>query len=315
MHRPGGSEAGAILPARAVRVAAWATLTGHPLAGGRAYALPSATYPICSLQTVNRFVDGVLAARDRVGRALAARVDRLRWGDESTVNSPWDTERTADPGPPGDTSELPIVREGTLVRLRPHVVANRPAFQRWYADEEIARLLRHDQRPLNAIQSRGYFDTIIMPLSSAGMCFAIHETTNDELIGTTALTDVEGSDFRSALFRIVIGEKEYWGHGCGTEATRLVAEEAFRQLNLDQIRLEVFRHNARALAAYRRVGFRETGNHVEFVGRERFELHVIEMALDRDDYLMQQEALRAEDRDVGTEDAFTVATPAGQTDA
>ena len=184
-----------------------------------------------------------------------------------------------------------IVREGSLVQLRSHVVANRPAFQRWYADEEIARLLRHDQRPLNAIQSRSYFDTIIMPLSARGMCFAIHEAATDRLIGTTALTDVRDSDYRSALFRIVIGEKDCWGRGYGTEATRLVVEEAFRRHGLDEVRLEVFRHNARAIATYRRVGFRETGSHVEFVGRDRFELHVTEMALDRDDYFTRQQEL------------------------
>ena len=177
-----------------------------------------------------------------------------------------------------------LVRDGAFVRLRTHVVANRPAFQRWYADEEIAKLLRHDQLPLNSIQSRGYFDTIIMPLSARGMCYAIHEIATDRLIGTTAITDLKGVGFRSGLFRIVIGEKDCWGKGYGTEATRLVIEEAFGTHNLDQVRLEVFQHNERALAAHRRVGFREAGNHVEFVGRARFELHVIEMELDRQDY-------------------------------
>jgi RimJ/RimL family protein N-acetyltransferase len=187
--------------------------------------------------------------------------------------------------PDGDGAEL--VREGRSIRLRRHVVANRPAFQRWYADEEIAKLLRHDQRTLNSIQSRGYFDTLIMPLSARGMCFAIHLVEDDRLIGTTALTDIEGAAHKSALFRIVIGEKETWGHGYGTEATRLVMDEAFEVLDLDEVKLEVFNHNLRAQSAYKRVGFIETGRHVEYVGRERFELHVVEMSLDRSDYLAQ----------------------------
>jgi RimJ/RimL family protein N-acetyltransferase len=202
-------------------------------------------------------------------------------------------------------ADAELVREGELVRLRAHTVANRPAFQRWYADEEIARLLRHDQQPLNSIQSRGYFDTIIMPLSARGMCFAIHEVATDRLIGTTAITDVKGVDFRSALFRIVIGEKDCWGRGYGTEATRLVVDEAFDRLNMDQVRLEVFQHNTRALAAYRRVGFRETGSHVEFVGRQRFELHVIEMELDRDGY----DASRFAPHDSGMPDVVMLDDP------
>ena len=172
------------------------------------------------------------------------------------------------------------VREGRLVRLRRHVPANRSAFQRWYADEEIALLLRHDQRPLTPQQSKGYFESFILPLSARGQCFAIHDAATDRLLGTTALTDI-GSRHgrRSALFRIVIGEKDAWGRGYGTEATRLVMEQGFDDLGMDEVRLEVFRHNARALRAYERVGFRVSGEHVEWIGRERAQLHVVEMTL------------------------------------
>jgi RimJ/RimL family protein N-acetyltransferase len=239
---------------------------------------------------VRRIVDRLAALRHRFGDRLAdgvadvsnrARSSRRDGAGVSSVADETENRAVSSTAPPADAN---LIREGNLVRLRAHVVANRPAFQRWYADEEIARLLRHDQRPLNAIQSRSYFDTLIMPLSARGMCFAIHEAASDRLIGTSALTDIEGADKRTALFRIVIGEKDCWGRGYGTEATRLVVEEAFERLHLDRVRLEVFRHNARALAAYHRVGFRETGQHVEYVGRARFELHVIEMALDRADY-------------------------------
>lgn len=179
------------------------------------------------------------------------------------------------------------------MRLRRHVPANRTAFQRWYADDEIANLLRHDLRPLTATQSRGYFDSFILPLSARGLCFAIHAIADDHLIGTTALTDVVGRRpaWRTAMFRIVIGEKDYWGHGFGSEATRLVMTEAFAEIDLDEVRLEVFEHNPRAIAAYRRVGFYQTGGHVEWVGAEKHELRVVEMALRRDD--VRQEAVPA----------------------
>lgn len=181
-----------------------------------------------------------------------------------------------------------LIRDGVTVCLRRHVPANRPAFQRWYADEEIARLLRHDQRPLNDIQSRSYFDTLILPSSARGLCYAIHERDTERLIGTTALTDFADSGRRSAYFRIVIGEKDCWGKGYGTEATSLVMEEAFERHGLDVVKLEVFAHNDRAARAYLRVGFEETGRHVEWVGRERWELHVIEMELPRDRFYAQQ---------------------------
>ena len=179
-----------------------------------------------------------------------------------------------------------LVRKGRLVSLRTHVPANREAFQRWYADREIAELLRHDLEPLTPAQSRGYFETFILPSSARGTCFAIHERKSKRLIGTTALTDrVSGRNGISALFRIVIGEKEVWGRGYGTEATRLMAEEAFDSMGLNEIRLEVFNHNVRAIAAYARVGFEVTGDHVEWVPRRKTELRVIEMRLSRDAFL------------------------------
>jgi RimJ/RimL family protein N-acetyltransferase len=183
-----------------------------------------------------------------------------------------------------------LVRKGRLVSLRTHVPANREAFQRWYADREIAELLRHDLEPLTPAQSRGYFDTFILPSSARGTCFAIHERKSKRLIGTTALTDrVSGRNGVSALFRIVIGEKEVWGRGYGTEATRLMAEEAFDSMGLSEIRLEVFNHNVRAIAAYARVGFEVTGEHVEWVPRRKTELRVIEMRLSRDAFLAKHD--------------------------
>ena len=179
-----------------------------------------------------------------------------------------------------------LVRKGRLVSLRTHVPANLEAFQRWYADREIAELLRHDLEPLTPTQSRGYFETFILPSSARGTCFAIHERKSKRLVGTTALTDrVSGREGPSALFRIVIGEKDVWGQGYGTEATRLMAEEAFASMGLSEIRLEVFNHNLRAIAAYSRVGFEVTGEHVEWVSRRKTELRVIEMRLSRDAFL------------------------------
>jgi RimJ/RimL family protein N-acetyltransferase len=185
----------------------------------------------------------------------------------------------------GDRECGTLVRKGRLVSLRTHVPANREAFQRWYADREIAELLRHDLEPLTPAQSRGYFDSFILPSSARGTCFAIHERRSKRLIGTTALTDrVSGRNGVSALFRIVIGEKDVWGQGYGTEATRLMAEEAFDTMGLNEIRLEVFNHNLRAIAAYYRVGFEVTGEHVEWVPRRKTELRVIEMRLSRDTF-------------------------------
>lgn len=186
-------------------------------------------------------------------------------------------DMTPEPAPPP-------VREGVLVRLRPHRPDNAGAFIAWYGDADIAEMLRHDLEPLNDIQARVYFSSVVMPASARGTCWAIHDRATDRLVGTTAITDIDPKR-RACLFRIVIGDKSVWNRGFGTEATRLVVAEAFEHHGIETFTLEVFAHNAPAQAAYARVGFVESARHVEWVARRRRQLHVIEMQLTRERWL------------------------------
>lgn len=181
------------------------------------------------------------------------------------------------PGQP----ETDVVARGTIAQLRRHRLADSDAFVRWYGDPDIAVLLRHDLRPLSAPQARTYFRSIILPASAAGTAWAIQDAASGNLLGTTGVLDIRERD-GSCLFRIVIGEKQAWGHGFGTDATRLVVGEVFHSLGLRTVRLEVFAHNTRAIRAYQKVGFQEVRRSVEWARTTR--LDIIEMHLSRDDW-------------------------------
>lgn len=172
-----------------------------------------------------------------------------------------------------------IVRTGEKVRLQKHLETDEAAFIRWYTDPEIAYVLRHDLRPLTPFQAQGYFRSIILPNSADGTAWAIHDNATGNLVGTTAITEVNET-VGDCLFRIVIGEKPAWGQGFGTEATRLVVAEAFERFKLHTVKLEVFAHNDRAQRSYLRVGFQETGRTEEWARNTR--LDVIAMKLTRD---------------------------------
>ena len=81
---------------------------------------------------------------------------------------------------------------------------------------------------------------------------------SDRLIGGTGLHRM---DFRSrhAGFGITIGEKEEWGKGYGTKATRLMVAHAFETLNLNRVWLHVYEYNQRGIRVYERIGFRKEG--------------------------------------------------------
>ncbi len=84
-------------------------------------------------------------------------------------------------------------------------------------------------------------------------------------IGTIELYEIRTT---KATLGIIIGEKSHWNRGYGPEAMHALLDHAFRELGLEHIRLTVFADNARAVAAYRKVGFAEVKRTPAKNGRE-----------------------------------------------
>jgi RimJ/RimL family protein N-acetyltransferase len=160
---------------------------------------------------------------------------------------------------------FPEAVTGELVVLRRHVPENVRAFQRWYADPEVVRLTRYQDGPMRRDEIERFFAARALGADSLAM--AIHLRDGDRLIGTCALSQLD-SDNGSALFHITIGEKDAWGNGYGTEATRLMIDHAFRGLGLHRVALTVFAFNERAVRSYRSVGFVVEGRAREAIWRE-----------------------------------------------
>lgn len=99
------------------------------------------------------------------------------------------------------------------------------------------------------------------------LAMAIHERDGDRLIGTCAFSQFDG-DNGSALYHITIGEKDAWGRGYGTEATRLMLDHAFDVLGMHRVALYVFEFNKRAIRAYQRCGFVIEGRSRESIYRD-----------------------------------------------
>jgi len=181
----------------------------------------------------------------------------------------------------GTRDWFPDVLEGRTVVLRRHQPRNLAAFSRWYADPEIARLTRHQDRPMRQDEIRLFFEARVAGPGS--LALAIHLRESDRLIGTCAFSQLDG-DNGSALFHITIGERDCWGRGYGSEATALMVEHAFEALGLHRIALSVFDFNERAIRAYRRLGFVTEGRSREAIWREgRFHDEIL-MSLLEDDW-------------------------------
>lgn len=145
---------------------------------------------------------------------------------------------------------------GDKVILRAVEPSDVASLWEWTQDEETMRYRNFPAPPSPLIEAEKEYEESCVSMSD---CLRLAVTTLDgELIGETALRNI---DYRSgnADFTIAIGNKEYWGHGYGSDATRTLMAYAFDQLNLYRINLYVHAFNERAIRAYEKCGFQIEG--------------------------------------------------------
>jgi RimJ/RimL family protein N-acetyltransferase len=176
---------------------------------------------------------------------------------------------------------------GPTVVLRRHTPANLAAFHRWYGDAEVARLTRYQDGPMRSDEIDRFFQMRVVGAGS--LTLAIHVRSTDRLIGTCAFSQLD-PDNGSALFHITIGEHDAWGHGYGTEATRLMLDHAFRTLGLHRISLAVFEFNERAIRSYEKVGFIHEGRSREAIRRDGRWWDELHMSVLQGDWLARRAA-------------------------
>jgi RimJ/RimL family protein N-acetyltransferase len=145
---------------------------------------------------------------------------------------------------------------GRLVRLAafdPETDAEIVA--RWSRDTEYHRLADNDPAyPRSARRTREWLERD----SDHAFGFAVRTLSDDRLIGDIGVW-IESWAQGEAWAGIVIGEREFWGNGYGTEAMQLMLRYAFAELNLRRVSLGVFAYNPRAIRSYEKAGFQREG--------------------------------------------------------
>lgn len=137
-----------------------------------------------------------------------------------------------------------------------------PLYLRWINDFDVIRTLGAPLRPMTWEAEEAWYQRTCR--DESGVFFVIYERETMRPIGSTGLDDI---DFRhkTAELGLLIGEKECWGQGYGTEVTRLILDYGFTALDLHNITLTVHSYNERGLRAYTRAGFRIIGRRREAV--------------------------------------------------
>lgn len=165
------------------------------------------------------------------------------------------TESDALPG----LGERPIINiVGEKVALGPNHKGLREAFERWNNDFAVSLMAGDLIGPVTREQIDERYERASKEEPRRFVSFAIYEQATMRLIGIVELRHISGST-RTAEYGILIGEKDCWGKGYGTETTILILDYAFTVLGLHSILLATHAFNERAIRAYTRAGFRVIG--------------------------------------------------------
>jgi len=154
---------------------------------------------------------------------------------------------------------------GSVAALRRPLPTDLSAIVRWYRDPEVARLTRYQARQMTQPEIERFFQ--VRMLAPDALAYCICELPTWRLIGFTTFSALDG-DNGSVMFHITIGERDAWGRGLGTEATRLMLAHAFERLGLHRVGLTVFSYNVRAIRAYQKAGFTIEGRLRDAIQRD-----------------------------------------------
>ena len=151
----------------------------------------------------------------------------------------------------------------------------------WINDQDVTRYLTRGNMPGHpAALQQEYLELIN---STVDLQLAICLKHNSQYVGIAGLHSLDWVA-RSGEFRILIGEKNAWGQGAGTEAAQLITAYAFETLNLNKVWLGVNASNERAFKSYEKAGYVNEGKLRQEVFRNGRYYDVYRMSILRPEY-------------------------------
>ncbi len=149
----------------------------------------------------------------------------------------------------------------------------------WRVDPELAKLDATTPLRLTLDEYTRYFrDELEFP-SPWSVRLAV-ETPDGEHIGNVMYYDVDERK-KQAELGIMIGIKEYWGRGYGTDVVATVLKHIFMDTGIERVYLHTLTWNDRAQSAFKKSGFKV----VRDVRKDGYDF--LKMEITREDWLAE----------------------------
>lgn len=127
---------------------------------------------------------------------------------------------------------------------------------KWRNDDNITNLLGGGKWFVSMETEKQWVQNAIM--QNKDIRLAICTVEKDIYIGNIYLTGIDYLN-RKAQTQILIGNREYWNNGYGTEAMRLLLEYAFNYKNLRRLEAVVLEDNIGSRKMHEKLGYKKEG--------------------------------------------------------
>jgi RimJ/RimL family protein N-acetyltransferase len=144
---------------------------------------------------------------------------------------------------------------GRKVCLRPFGRGDLPYIQKWANDAELRRLIG-EVTPMSRAETEKWYKELLGDKDRIWFVIVLKE--DGRVIGEAGLLRMF-RPWRNTDMTVIIGEKDAWGKGYGTETGHLLLDYAFRRLGFHRISVGVVGFNKRALRFWESLGFKKEG--------------------------------------------------------
>jgi ribosomal-protein-alanine N-acetyltransferase len=133
-----------------------------------------------------------------------------------------------------------------------------PNYLKWLRDYDVIKTINRADylRPVSLAEVREYCESV--QRSSSDMFFALLERRDDRFMGTLRVSQLNWRT-RTADIGILIGDRESWGKGFGTDAISTIGSFLFARLGLRRLTAGLMDVNEGMRVVFERLGFQQEG--------------------------------------------------------
>ena len=127
---------------------------------------------------------------------------------------------------------------------------------KWRKDDVIWDMLGGTKYFVSEAYEKQWIENTIFNSKDVKLAVCLDE--NDKHIGNVYMTNINEIN-RSCVSHVLIGEKEYWGHGYAREALLLAIDYMFNERNIHRIQANVLVSNVASLKMHEKCGYKQEG--------------------------------------------------------